>query len=796
MTRSLQGQPGHRATFARRLFVKGLFFALALLGLLPLPALAAQVVTSGGDSGSGSLRQAIADAMPGETITFTAGVTTVTLTSGELGIAKNLTIQGSSVGGVTIQRDVGASDFRIFNISNGAAVTLRGLTIRHGRAPATVSPGVSESYGGGIRSTNSTLTVEDCVISGNQTTGNVQTHGGGGIASLGFNGNAVLTVTRSVIRDNDVGIGQTGGQGAVGGGVLSRVDGFGVSASLTVTDSTFDGNGATSSGGAITNDASNGAVARLAVSGSTISNQRGPDAAVVTFAGSGNNNATASFTNSTISGNPGGGVMVFGQVGAVVSQDLHHVTVHDSTVKTIAAASAHASTSYDRSVFAFTDDDVASSFFVFTNPAGGVTNLNSGGYNVSKKDLPGAVASDLTDTDPLLDPAGLADNGGETDTVALLPDSPARDHIPTAACTEEVDQGGAPRPQPTLGNCDSGALEAQPTPQAADADGDGILDANDLCPNAPEDSDGVQDSDGCPETDSDSDGIADEVDEQPLIASNRFSDIARGGATAGQILSVPAGFTVQIVDHPNLAKGVRVVVTGRSPGQRVRLRLDGKGSTLVLPQGTYPITDPVAETTVEVEQGGPAEVELVIGGRTTIVEIEAGATANITETLAANGTLVDVLVTAVEGVVTVDSLVVLPGESLTVGTLSSIRLIITRVPRQPALRAFVLTATFIPGTGSDGILPLTEVVDLRIGAYAEAIPASSFRRDAQGRFWFTGNLDGVLLAAVITPLQAGRFRVNVAGTGAILAGTVNPVTVGVAIGDDGATAETVVRNLP
>jgi hypothetical protein len=297
------------------------------------------------------------------------------------------------------------------------------------------------------------LTVEDCVISDHQTTGNVQTHGGGGIASLGSNGNAVLTVTRSVIRDNDVGIGQTGGQGAVGGGVLSRVDGFGVRASLTVTDSTFDGNGATSWGGAINNDASNSAVATLAVSGSTISNQRGPDAAVVTFAGSGNNNATASFTNSTISGNPGGGVMVFGQVGAVVSQDLHHVTVHDSTVKTIAAASANASTSYDRSVFAFTDDNVASSFFVFTNPAGGVTNLNSGGYNVSKKDLPGAVASDLTDTDPLLDPAGLADNGGETDTVALLPDSPARDHIPTADCTEEVDQGGAPRPQPTLDVC-------------------------------------------------------------------------------------------------------------------------------------------------------------------------------------------------------------------------------------------------------------------------------------------------------------------------------------------------------
>jgi hypothetical protein len=326
-----------------------------------------------------------------------------------------------------------------------------------------------------------------------------------------------------------------------------------------------------------------------------------------------------------------------------------------------------------------------------------------------------------------------------------------------------------------------------------DSDGDGVLGANDLCPDDPEDADGVQDSDGCPETDADSDGIFDEIDEQPDAASRRFSDIARGGATAGSFFGGIPG-TVQVVDHPNPAKGVRVVVTAEAVDPFF-FGLDGKGSVMVLGPGTYTITDPDAVTTVEVEQGGPAEVELVVAGQTTIIEIEAGEIAEITETFSGD-TLVGVAVTALEGTITVNGMELVQGSSLTVGTLSSIRLTITRVPRQSALRAFLLTATFIPGTGSDGVSPLTEAVDLRVGTYVETIPAGAFRRDARGRFWFAGKIDGVLLAAVITPLQAGRFRVELAGTGAILVGAVNPVTVGVAIGDDSATAVTTVKGVP
>ena len=54
-----------------------------------------------------------------------------------------------------------------------------------------------------------------------------------------------------------------------------------------------------------------------------------------------------------------------------------------------------------------------------------------------------------------------------------------------------------------------------------DADGDGILDDVDVCPEVPEDFDGWQDLDGCPELDNDGDGIADAVDACPNDAEDR-----------------------------------------------------------------------------------------------------------------------------------------------------------------------------------------------------------------------------------------------------------------------------------
>jgi outer membrane protein OmpA-like peptidoglycan-associated protein len=54
-----------------------------------------------------------------------------------------------------------------------------------------------------------------------------------------------------------------------------------------------------------------------------------------------------------------------------------------------------------------------------------------------------------------------------------------------------------------------------------DADGDGVPDSADRCPNEPEDKDLYDDSDGCPDPDNDNDGVPDAKDKCPLDAEDR-----------------------------------------------------------------------------------------------------------------------------------------------------------------------------------------------------------------------------------------------------------------------------------
>ena len=53
-----------------------------------------------------------------------------------------------------------------------------------------------------------------------------------------------------------------------------------------------------------------------------------------------------------------------------------------------------------------------------------------------------------------------------------------------------------------------------------DADGDGISNRTDACPNEAEDKDGFKDSDGCPDLDNDNDGIPDLRDRCPNVAED------------------------------------------------------------------------------------------------------------------------------------------------------------------------------------------------------------------------------------------------------------------------------------
>ena len=92
--------------------------------------------------------------------------------------------------------------------------------------------------------------------------------------------------------------------------------------------------------------------------------------------------------------------------------------------------------------------------FEFGNP------ITDGGYNIDDDGTCGFTqdTGSLPNTNPLLDPAGLADNGGPTLTIALQPESPAVDLVGHEACPPpKTDQRGVERPQGEA--CDSGSFE-------------------------------------------------------------------------------------------------------------------------------------------------------------------------------------------------------------------------------------------------------------------------------------------------------------------------------------------------
>jgi outer membrane protein OmpA-like peptidoglycan-associated protein len=61
---------------------------------------------------------------------------------------------------------------------------------------------------------------------------------------------------------------------------------------------------------------------------------------------------------------------------------------------------------------------------------------------------------------------------------------------------------------------------AEARPLVSDRDHDGIDDADDRCPEAPEDVDGFEDLDGCPDPDNDDDGVVDAADQCPMVGED------------------------------------------------------------------------------------------------------------------------------------------------------------------------------------------------------------------------------------------------------------------------------------
>lgn len=170
-------------------------------------------VTNTNDSGPGSLRQAIADAVDGDRINFSV-TGMVGLTSGALSISKNLTINGPGPGLLTIS---GNNTSQVFLISG--SVTVSGLTIAGGLSTGSCE----DAQGGGINNAGS-LALKSCTISGNTAMGD-----GGGIANFGN-----LTITHCTISDNSA--------ASYAGGIRNN-------GTLTAAHSTISGNNSDSGGG-------------------------------------------------------------------------------------------------------------------------------------------------------------------------------------------------------------------------------------------------------------------------------------------------------------------------------------------------------------------------------------------------------------------------------------------------------------------------------------------------------------------------------------------------------------------
>ncbi|MDQ6791587.1 MAG: hypothetical protein M3075_13205 [Candidatus Dormibacteraeota bacterium] len=471
-------------------------------GTLPRAALAAPTytVTSGGDTTVGScaagsstctLRLAVqnANVNPGSTINVTSGLVIVfgsgnpqidinTATTIQTTGAAAATIDGTSailgVLRVVATSPVTISGLNIQNSSNiigggaittvvGAGLTLNNLTLAGNDCIGSGSGGAIHNNGSlGLHNVSVTNNGATCLvgggiftngplmIQGGSVTGNTTVTNGGGIYLNTGAGNS-LTATGTSITNNTAG--QDGG-GIYATGPVSLTGAnlsnntatlgggggmFATAATASLADSTVNGNQSTGSGGGLAVISS-----QLTVSRSTLSTNRS-HAGALTGLGGGifMNSSSGSLTNSTLAGNSadsGGGLYTGSS-----SLSVGSATIVGNSAPTGAGVfvAATSSLGLHNTILAYTP----------SNCTGSVT---SQGYNIDTANTCTlAGPGDQPNTDPNLLPLG--NNGGSTQTMALLATSPAINAGDPACPPPGTDQRGISRPQGS--RCDIGAYE-------------------------------------------------------------------------------------------------------------------------------------------------------------------------------------------------------------------------------------------------------------------------------------------------------------------------------------------------
>jgi hypothetical protein len=174
------------------------------------------VTTNSDDSNPGSLRNVVANTTTTDLISFAPNLSgqTILLTNGQIELANNVTIDGSTLaGGIQIN---GNASSRVFQVN--ATAVLNALTVTN----------AFSGFGGSIVN-YATLTVKNCTFAGNQAAN--FSDGGGAIENWT---SATLTIINSTFTGN-----QVPGSNNDGGGAIVDEGG-----TLTIINSTIVGNSA------------------------------------------------------------------------------------------------------------------------------------------------------------------------------------------------------------------------------------------------------------------------------------------------------------------------------------------------------------------------------------------------------------------------------------------------------------------------------------------------------------------------------------------------------------------------
>jgi hypothetical protein len=279
------------------------------------------------------------------------------------------------------------------------------------------SAGGSNGLGGGIYNhSTGTLTVANSVISNNLSISD-QKGGGGGIYNAG-----TLTLSSSTVSNNYV-----GGSNGYGGGIDNR-------GKLTVASSLLSYNTA---------------------SGSTGNGQGG---------GIENNDGSLTVVNSTFTNNKASGYQD-GYGGGIDNYQssviIRFCTIYSNTSKEGGGISPDSTNG--------SQTNISNSIIAANSAQDGPDisgTLISGGYNLIEnvagaKGLNARTDRQVNLADLKINPT-LGNNGGPTQTLALLPGSPAIDAVPLDACHVNgitTDQRGMMRPDDDESTCDTGAYE-------------------------------------------------------------------------------------------------------------------------------------------------------------------------------------------------------------------------------------------------------------------------------------------------------------------------------------------------